>query len=133
MQRFRCGFVSFPWHTAAVFHVWLQSHLGTPTLLSQERQSVSVIRVSEGSGSLQGYLEKRLESKKKKTSTSSSYQKNSFISSFNHYHQVTGYKKMYKIYALSPPLPLIPSKYHILLAVFFSLQKLPKSQWRKIE
>lgn len=70
---------------------------------------------------------------KKKTSTSSSYQKNSFISSFNHYHQVTGYKRMYKIYALSPPLPLIPSKYHILLAVFFSLQKLPKSQWRRIE
>lgn len=66
MQRFRCGFVSFLWHTAAVFHVWLQSHLGTPTLLSQERQSVSVIRVSEGSRSLQGYLEKRLESKKKK-------------------------------------------------------------------
>lgn len=133
MQRFRCGFVSFPWHTAAVFHVWLQSHLGTPTLLSQERQSVSVIRVSEGSRSLQGYLEKRLESKKKKTSTSSLCQKNSFISSFNHYHQVTGYKKMYKIYALSPPLPLIPSKYHILLAVFFSLQKLPESQWRRIK
>lgn len=127
MQRFSFGFVSLLWHTAAVFHLWLQSWLGAPTLSYWERQSVSVIRVSEGSRSLQAYLEKRLESKKKIPPLLSR------ISSFNHYYQVMGCKKMYKMYALSPPLPLIPSKYHILLAIFFSLQKPPKSQWRRAE